>query len=180
MQGLPIEAPRKRTDFDTFTDALGVVGALRRCSTSPTPTPRRSAQRGYVEFSDQVALALAICERHPEVVDAHRERYRTVLLDEYQDTSVVQTRLLATLFRGHPVMAVGDPDQSIYGWRGASAANLARFAQRLRAPGATAGVYDLSTSWRNPRIVLDAANALIAPLDAGIAKAPLSALAVRG
>ena len=81
-------------------------------------------RRGLVEFSDQVALALEVAERVPSVVDDFRSRYRVVLLDEYQDTSVVQTRLLATLFGGHGVMAVGDPHQSIYGWRGASAANL--------------------------------------------------------
>ena len=56
------------------------------------------------------------------VVADFRDRYRVVLLDEYQDTSVVQTRLLARLFAGGAVMAVGDPHQSIYGWRGASAA----------------------------------------------------------
>lgn len=178
MEGLPIEAPRKRTDFATFVDALGVVGALPPLLDLADAYAAAKRERGYVEFSDQVALALAICERHPEVVAAHRERARTVLLDEYQDTSVVQTRLLATLFRGHSVMAVGDPDQSIYGWRGASAANLARFGRDFAAeadgsPG-SAGVYDLSTSWRNPRIVLDAANALIGPLDAGIPKAPLA------
>ncbi|MDQ2660591.1 MAG: ATP-dependent helicase [Actinomycetota bacterium] len=174
MEGLPIEAPRKRTDFTTFTDALGVVGALPPLLDLADAYAAVKRERGYVEFSDQVALALEICERHPDVVAAHRERARTVLLDEYQDTSVVQTRLLAALFRGHSVMAVGDPDQSIYGWRGASAANLARF-ERDFAPDEGAGVYDLSTSWRNPRIVLDAANAIIAPLDAGIPKAPLTA-----
>ncbi|MFF2494844.1 UvrD-helicase domain-containing protein [Agromyces sp. NPDC058064] len=174
MEGLPIEAPRKRTDFATFVDALGVVGALPPLLELADAYATVKQQRGFVEFSDQVSLALAICERHPEVVAAHRERYRTVLLDEYQDTSVVQTRLLSVLFGGHAVMAVGDPDQSIYGWRGASAANLARFGRDFAA-GGDAAVYDLSTSWRNPRIVLDAANALIAPLDAGIPKAPLSA-----
>ncbi|KRE21672.1 ATP-dependent DNA helicase [Agromyces sp. Soil535] len=172
MEGLPIEAPRKRTDFTTFTDALGVVGALPPMLDLADAYAAAKRERGLVEFSDQVALALAICERHPEVVAAHRERARTVLLDEYQDTSVVQTRLLATLFRGHSVMAVGDPDQSIYGWRGASAANLARFSHDFAE--VAAGVYDLSTSWRNPGVVLDAANAVIEPLDAGIPKAPLS------
>jgi len=180
MEGLPIEAPRKRTDFATFIDALGVVGALPPLLDLADAYQAAKRDRGYVEFSDQVALALAICERHPHVVAAHRERARTVLLDEYQDTSVVQTRLLSTLFRGHSVMAVGDPDQSIYGWRGASAANLARFAADFVDDSADdgvpheAGVFDLSTSWRNPRIVLDAANAIIAPLDAGIPKAPLA------
>ncbi len=59
---------------------------------------------------------------------AERARYQVVLLDEYQDTSHAQLVLLRSLFGGgHPVTAVGDPCQSIYGWRGASAGNLRRF-----------------------------------------------------
>ncbi|MFF2369760.1 UvrD-helicase domain-containing protein [Agromyces sp. NPDC058110] len=172
MRGLPIEAPRKRTDFDSFVGALGVVDALPPLLELADAYAAAKRERGYVEFSDQVALALQICVEHPDVVAEHRERSRTVLLDEYQDTSVVQTRLLAALFEGHPVMAVGDPDQSIYGWRGASAANLARFDRDFGR--GTAAVYHLSTSWRNPRVVLDAANTLIATLDAGIPKAALA------
>ncbi|MFC9919501.1 UvrD-helicase domain-containing protein [Agromyces binzhouensis] len=172
MHDLPIEAPRKRTPFDTFVSALGVVEALPPLLELADAYAAEKQRRGVVEFSDQVALALQICTAHPEVVAEHRERYATVLLDEYQDTSVVQTRLLSTLFRDHAVMAVGDPDQSIYGWRGASAANLARFGRDFSESG-EAVAYDLSTSWRNPVIVLDAANALIAPLDGGIPKAPL-------
>jgi DNA helicase-2/ATP-dependent DNA helicase PcrA len=120
-------------------------------------------RRGYVEYSDQIALALAIVEGTPRVVTEYRDRYRVVLLDEYQDTSVVQTRLLSALFRAHPVMAVGDPHQSIYGWRGASAANLARFPADF---GGGEHPFALSTSWRNPRVVLDAANTLVRPLSA--------------
>jgi DNA helicase-2/ATP-dependent DNA helicase PcrA len=172
MSDLPIEAPRKRTPFESFVAALGVVDALPPLLDLADSYANAKRERGYIEFSDQVALALEICTTHPDVVAEHRERYATVLLDEYQDTSVVQTRLLATLFRDHPVMAVGDPDQSIYGWRGASAANLARFGRDFAADG-RAGAFDLSTSWRNPVVVLDAANALIAPLDGGVPKAPL-------
>ncbi|WP_350349515.1 ATP-dependent DNA helicase [Agromyces sp. G08B096] len=174
MADLPIGRPRKRTPFESFTKALGVVDALPPLLELADAYAAAKRERGYVEFSDQVALALTICEGHPEVVAGYRERYRSVLLDEYQDTSVVQTRLLAVLFGGTAVMAVGDPDQSIYGWRGASAANLARFGRDFGGD-AGASVFDLSTSWRNPRIVLDAANALIAPLDSGVAKAPLGA-----
>ncbi|QEO15568.1 ATP-dependent helicase [Agromyces intestinalis] len=173
MHDLPIGRPRKRTPFDTFTAALGVVDALPPLLDLADAYAAAKQQRGYVEFADQVALALQICTRHPDVVAEYRDRYRSVLLDEYQDTSVVQTRLLATLFGGTPVMAVGDPDQSIYGWRGASAANLARFGRDF-APEADAATFDLSTSWRNPRVVLDAANAIIAPLGGGVPKAPLS------
>lgn len=189
LADLPIGAPRKRTPYDSFVSALGAVDALPPLLELAEAYAEAKRARGYVEFSDQVSLALEICTAHPEVAVAHRERFRTVLLDEYQDTSVVQTRLLAALFRGHSVMAVGDPDQSIYGWRGASAANLARFGGDFAAERAEASagdrddanaasdavVYDLSTSWRNPRIVLDAANAIIEPLDGGIDKAPLAA-----
>jgi DNA helicase-2/ATP-dependent DNA helicase PcrA len=119
--------------------------------------------RSAVEYSDQVALALRIVHKQPRVGEELRERAKVVLLDEYQDTSVVQTWLLAELFGGHPVMAVGDPNQSIYGWRGASASNLEQFAAQF---GATGRPFALSTSWRNGHRILDAANALVAPLAA--------------
>ncbi|WP_030149608.1 ATP-dependent DNA helicase [Mycetocola saprophilus] len=131
----------------------------------------RKRTRGFIEFSDQVALALEIVRTLERVAVEYRARYRVVILDEYQDTSVVQTELLSRLFGGHGVMAVGDPNQSIYGWRGASAANLARFSRDFsvaRTPGYrpadTAARFTLSTSWRNPGLVLDAANALVAAL----------------
>lgn len=142
-------------------------------------------RRGLVEYSDQVAFALQIVERSDEVAQGIRERHGVVLLDEYQDTSVVQTRLLSTLFAGRPVMAVGDPHQSIYGWRGASASNLDQFAEAFGARdtrqggpvGGDGGRYDwsptdrvrrygLSTSWRNGTRILDAANRLVEPLTA--------------
>ena len=72
---------------------------------------------------------------------AERDAFRVVLLDEYQDTSVAQARLLRALFsgpddetgRGHPVTAVGDPCQAIYGWRGASVSNIDELRRRLPA-----------------------------------------------
>ena len=118
------------------------------------------ATRGLIEYSDQVSLALQIVRAQPKVVSDEREKYRVVLLDEYQDTSVMQTWLLAELFAGHPVMAVGDPNQSIYGWRGASASNLDDFA---RAFGATDTRFVLSTSWRNGHRILEAANEVVSP-----------------
>jgi DNA helicase-2/ATP-dependent DNA helicase PcrA len=121
-------------------------------------------KRGFVEFSDQVALALQIVRRDARIAAAERDKYRVVLLDEYQDTSVVQTWLLAELFSGHPVMAVGDPNQSIYGWRGASASNLDDFGSAF---GAGAARFALSTSWRNGTDILKAANAIVAPFASG-------------
>ncbi|WP_456847642.1 ATP-dependent helicase, partial [Cellulomonas sp. P5_C6] len=81
-----------------------------------------------IDFGDQVALAARLACDVPEVGAGERQRFRVVLLDEYQDTSYAQLTLLGALFGGgHPVTAVGDPNQSIYGWRGASAGGLEGF-----------------------------------------------------
>ncbi len=124
------------------------------------------AAREVMDYGDQVALAARIAARHPEVGAAERARYQVVLLDEYQDTSHAQLVLLRALFGGgHPVTAVGDPCQSIYGWRGASAGNLLRFAADFPPRGGgPAPVRLLSTSFRNTGRVLDAAAALQAGL----------------
>jgi DNA helicase-2/ATP-dependent DNA helicase PcrA len=151
--------------YKAVTDAVVAVGALEPLVDLVEEFRRQKVDRGFVEFSDQIALALAAAESAPRVVTDLRQRYGVVLLDEYQDTSVVQTRFLARLFRGHPVMAVGDPHQSIYGFRGASAANLARFPRDFGAEGGERPVtFALSTSWRNPVDVLAGANAVVAPL----------------
>jgi DNA helicase-2/ATP-dependent DNA helicase PcrA len=133
------------------------------------------ASRGLVEYSDQVALALTATQRVPRIAEELRERFSVVLLDEYQDTSVVQTRLLKTLFRDHAVMAVGDPHQSIYGWRGASAANLGGFPADFSSTPRAVAKFDLSTSWRNGHGILAAANALVEKLNA-VTKVEVGAL----
>ncbi|WP_460799320.1 ATP-dependent helicase [Microbacterium sp. GXF0217] len=119
--------------------------------------------RGVLDFADQVAGAFDIVESSPDVRAELREQHRVVLLDEYQDTSVIQTRFLAALFRDSAVMAVGDPHQSIYGWRGASADNLYAFA-RTFADEAAVSTYSLMTSWRNDARILDVANRVLRPL----------------
>lgn len=117
----------------------------------------RKREAGVVEFSDQVATAAEILELDPSIAGELREQAQVVILDEYQDTSVGQIRLLSTLFKGHSVKAVGDPKQSIYGWRGASAANMKRFGDDFYGtrPGQK---FELSVSWRNDQRILAAAN----------------------
>lgn len=100
-------------------------------------------------------------ERAPDVAAHLREQYRVILLDEYQDTSVIQTELLAAVFHDSAVMAVGDPQQSIYGWRGASADNLTAFPAAF-ARETECGSYTLMVSWRNDTDILTAANGLLA------------------
>ncbi|CAN5350797.1 ATP-dependent DNA helicase [soil metagenome] len=171
LADLPTGSTRVPNLNASLRDALVPVQALPVLVDLADQFAREKVRRGFVEFSDQVALALAITERVPRVIPEYRDRYRVVLLDEYQDTSVVQTRLLSTLFGGQPVMAVGDPHQSIYGWRGASAANLATFALDFTGEPGGALPFALSTSWRNPLRVLDVANTLVAPLTAASAVA---------
>ena len=143
------------------------------------PLVERYAQakrdREVLDHGDQVAIAARIAGRHPEVGAAERTRYQAVLLDEYQDTSYAQLHLLRSLFGGgHPVTAVGDPCQSIYGWRGASAGNLRRFTTDFPdRSGQPAPVRQLSTSFRNAGRVLDAAAALQAELRAQAPDVPV-------
>jgi DNA helicase II / ATP-dependent DNA helicase PcrA len=119
---------------------------------------------GAIDFADQVASAARIAAVAPEVGRRERARWRVVLLDEYQDTSVAQLRMLEGLFggeSGHPVLAVGDPRQSIYGWRGASAGTIERFPRTFPGgAGRPAERLTLATSWRNDRAVLAVANAV--------------------
>ena len=119
---------------------------------------RRKRDGSFLDFADQIALAGRLA-RIPAVRAVERSRYRVVLLDEFQDTSHGQMDLFATMFgQSHPVMAVGDPHQAIYGFRGASADSLAAFVDRFGGAGEV-GVLSLSVSWRNARGVLEAANA---------------------
>ena len=113
---------------------------------------------GAMDYGDQVAIAARIARNHPEVAEIERGRFGAVLLDEYQDTGEAQRVLLTSLFgAGHAVTAVGDPRQSIYGWRGASAGNLERFGDDFAGEGPT-GSSSLTMSFRNGEGILGAAN----------------------
>lgn len=126
--------------------------------------------RDLLDFGDQIALSATLADTHPEVGAVLRDEFRVVLLDEYQDTSVAQRILLAGLFgggTGHPVTAVGDPCQAIYGWRGASVANLDDFPDHFStAEGRPADRYSLSENRRSGGRLLDLANGMAAPLRA--------------
>ena len=131
--------------------------------------------RGVIDFADQMQIAATLVGRHPRIGKALRERFTVVLLDEYQDTGHAQRVILKTLFGagennhgGHAVTAVGDPVQSIYSWRGASASNLPRFVTDFpQASGQPADTRSLLTSFRNPPSVLQVANELTTAIRTG-------------
>ncbi|MFB8124968.1 UvrD-helicase domain-containing protein [Streptomyces bacillaris] len=136
-------------------------------------TAKRS--RDLIDFGDQIALSAELAMTRPEVGAILRDEFRVVLLDEYQDTSVAQRLLLSGLFgsgpgagaTGHAVTAVGDPCQAIYGWRGASVANLDDFPEHFpHADGTPATRYSLSENRRSGGRLLQLANGLAEPLRA--------------
>ena len=159
-QAAAFEPYRSNRDVDTAALNLLSMPVLVRLVREYIAEKER---RGVLDFADQVGGAFDIVETAPDVRAELREQHRVVLLDEYQDTSVIQTRFLAALFRDSAVMAVGDPHQSIYGWRGASADNLYAFG-RAFAEERSATTYSLMTSWRNDSSILDVANRILEPL----------------
>ena len=136
VQAVPIR--RKSKDDPGWSDknAGEVLSAARRRIELTHLVDRYrelKSEHGLMDFSDQMLWGAQLADV-PEVSQTLRERYDVVLLDEYQDTSVAQHLLLQRLFGGHGVTAVGDPAQSIYGWRGAAASNLLNFLDDF--PGA--------------------------------------------
>ncbi len=123
---------------------------------------RLLASAGCIDFGDQVALAVRLLEDHPAVRQAARQRYRFVLVDEFQDTDPAQLRLLESLVGpGGNLTVVGDDDQAIYGFRGA--VDGAASAARRAWPGATS--ITLRRNYRSRRPILQAAARLIAGND---------------
>ncbi|MBO0854841.1 MAG: ATP-dependent helicase [Nocardia sp.] len=183
VQTLPPGPKQRGGPNQTLRDIVGT----QRERVALLPLVARLAEelqrRGAVDFGSQMSLAARLAATHPEVGAAECERFKLVLLDEYQDTGHAQRVLLAALFGDRSVVgaqplgdhafearpavtAVGDPMQSIYGWRGASAANLPRFTTDFPAGDTPAPVLPLLTSWRNPPEALDLANLVAEPLRA--------------
>ncbi|NUL46329.1 ATP-dependent helicase [Cellulosimicrobium funkei] len=145
---------------------------LRRVMAELVVSYRRATlDAGVMDFGDLVRFAARIARDVPAVGQIERSRYRVVLLDEFQDTSHAQLELFRGLYGtgGHPVAAVGDPHQSIYGFRGASAGQLFAFPSLFTVPRVSGGadpapVSYLTTAWRNSHTILAAANTVAGPL----------------
>jgi DNA helicase II / ATP-dependent DNA helicase PcrA len=119
---------------------------------------RRMKSNNAVDFDDLLIFAVEILEKHPSVLKRYRERYRYVLVDEYQDTNALQYRLIRLLAQEHRnICAVGDPDQSIYQWRGADITNILNFEHDF--PGTK--VITLEQNYRSTKFILEAANSVI-------------------
>ncbi len=113
-----------------------------------------------VDYSDLVTLSTGLLRAHAGLVDTIRDRYRVLVLDEYQDTNPAQRVLITTIFgHGFPVIAVGDEDQTIYEWRGASAQNFEDFIIHFpTAEGRPAHDMSLTLNRRSGPGILSVAN----------------------
>jgi DNA helicase-2/ATP-dependent DNA helicase PcrA len=111
-----------------------------------------------MDFDDLLLRPLELFREHPDRLEYYRHKFQFILVDEFQDTNKAQYELIRLLGRHGNVAAVGDDDQSIYGWRGADVRNMRQFQQDF---GGTQLVR-LEENYRSTRLVLDAANGVIA------------------
>ena len=119
---------------------------------------RRMFASNAVDFDDLLMLTVQVLERFPEALERWQKAFRYILVDEYQDTNHAQYRLLQLLAEKHRnVCAVGDPDQSIYAFRGADIRNIMEFERDFGETQAIA----LEQNYRSTNTILEAANAVI-------------------
>jgi DNA helicase-2/ATP-dependent DNA helicase PcrA len=117
------------------------------------------AEANALDFGDLLLLTVELFDAHPDVLARYQERWQYVLVDEYQDTNRVQYRLVNQLARAHQnLCVVGDPNQSVYGWRGADIRNILDFERDFRG----AGVVKLERNYRSTQPILAGANAVVA------------------
>jgi len=115
-------------------------------------------ENNLVDFDDLIALTYKLLDENPELVKATSERYKYIMIDEYQDTNELQLKLLQKLCSSHNnLCVVGDDDQSIYGWRGANIRNIIEFDKDF----SDATVFKLEENYRSRSPILEVANALI-------------------
>ena len=111
-----------------------------------------------VDFDDLLRLPVQLFMEHKDVLEAYQDRYKYILIDEYQDTNEVQYKLSKLLAKKYKnIFIVGDPDQSIYMFRGANFRNILNFEKDY----ANAKVIPLEENYRSTKYILDAANSVI-------------------
>lgn len=170
FESLPYLADKKKNAPQAAAELAGMLRTRASVADMVGRYAAAKRARGALDFGDLVALAAKVAQDVPLAAQMERQRYKVVLLDEFQDTSYAQLVLFSRLFGGgHAVTAVGDPNQSIYGFRGASAGQLFHFVREFpvwTGQGAGTGGWEpaptsyLTTAWRNGRNILAAANVM--------------------
>lgn len=116
-------------------------------------------QNNALDFDDLLYFVHKLFSRFPDILEKYRERYKYILIDEFQDTNKVQYEIFRLLGEKYGnIFVVGDDDQSIYSWRGAEAYNLMKFSKDF----ADCKIYKLEQNYRSTKRILDVANNIIA------------------
>jgi DNA helicase-2/ATP-dependent DNA helicase PcrA len=119
---------------------------------------RKKQETNSMDFDDLLVLTVRLFEKHPDILDLYRRKFRHILVDEYQDTNAVQSRMIDLLASdSNSLMAVGDDAQSIYSWRGADMEYILSF-QRRYLPST---IFKIETNYRSVPEILDLSNAAI-------------------
>jgi len=150
-----------KNDFvmaDQFRERAGAIFE-RKIADVYVEYQQRLAKAGAMDFDDLLTVTAALFREHPDVLEHYQQRFKHVLVDEYQDTNTVQNELVIQLAGAHRnICVVGDTDQSIYRFRGADIRNILEFEEAF--PDCT--VIVLEQNYRSTQTILDAANAVIA------------------
>jgi len=111
-----------------------------------------------VDFDDLLLLPLEIFEKFPKILESYQEKWKYILVDEYQDTNKPQFMLVKNLAKAHQqICVVGDDDQSIYGWRGADISNILDFEKTFK----NSEIFKLETNYRSTSYILDSAYSVV-------------------
>ncbi|MBC8278179.1 MAG: UvrD-helicase domain-containing protein [FCB group bacterium] len=155
--------------------AIGIVSSMKSSLKSPAENsyslfsgPNRQElydayqkklkSYGAFDFDDLLLKPLELFRQHDEIAGIYRERFRYILVDEFQDTNAVQNELLKILWKKHKnITVVGDDDQSIYGWRGAEITNILHFDHNFP----NAKIFRLERNYRSSKQILEVAQAVI-------------------
>ncbi|KSU67044.1 ATP-dependent helicase [Arthrobacter sp. NIO-1057] len=167
LQTLPMDAEKDKAPTQAALKLIDKLASRATIAELAEEYTREKKRLGVMDYGDLVAHAARIAQEVPAAALAERANHQVVLLDEFQDTSHAQMVLFSQLYgQGHPVTAVGDPNQSIYGFRGASAGQLFRFPETFPIVRGEqreiAHVKHLTIAWRNTVNVLSAANNITA------------------
>ncbi|PTX91276.1 DNA helicase UvrD [Opitutus sp. ER46] len=132
-------------------------GILDRLPAFAQKYAERKREANVVDYDDLLEFWLDLLKKSPEVANYFSQRFRHVLVDEYQDTNTLQSQIVDTIASHHRVMAVGDDAQCIYSWRGANFENILTFPDRH--PGTV--VHRIETNYRSTPQILALANGVL-------------------
>lgn len=157
----------RNTCVDVFEEAEShypfLEGMAQKIADIYNTYRKMKLEQQVVDYDDLLEYLLKLLREHPDVAERYQERFKHILVDEFQDTNRLQSEIVDLLGLHHQIMAVGDDAQCIYTWRGADFDNIMRFADRH--PGAE--IHKIETNYRSSPQILSFANAVLGSQPSG-------------